>query len=618
MRADFRVGDWLVRPERLCMDRPGKSVHVTPKAMAVLQCLAAARGEVVARNAILDTVWPAAAVTDDVLTQCVVELRKAFDDSAQDPGYIETIPRRGFRLVAPVSELDDAPAKSVFRRSIAATIVGFVIAGLSLAVFDYSFNQPPADKPARIAVLPFTDLSSKRVGTFGDGLTDELINCLTKLDGVQVIGRASSNFFRGSDEDVHLIGRQLEASHVLEGSVQLTGDTIRVVARLTDVAAGHLVWTDSYALQLDDYFDVQREIAESVAGVLSIGLGVGPLAEAEGATRNVDAYKQFLEGNAAYLGPDPDPVRAVRHYQSAVDLDPEYALAWAMLAETCFVSDMQYIDKESLRFRERGDQAIARALELAPDSTQVLTTLAQIEIFRERFIEARHLLDRMRERYEGGEIRYPLPYVDLALKMGHLREADLALQSNYRLDRYNPVFVNHLSHYYLIAGRPGDALAELETAYVNGNRWPYMANVTVNVALATGNRVEVEKWLRRASAGERKDWLWPTMWDHLLERLDDRAALVEYLEHAQANTEHRGLQAFTMIWASYLGEDVLALRAMEESKALWMIWNPLTKRIRHTEEFKQIIVDTGAVNYWREFGWGNFCSPTDGDDFECR
>ena len=85
MSSDFRVGNWVVRPTRFCIHRPGKTIHITPKSMGVLECLAKAGGEVVTRNDLFDTVWPGAAVTDDVLTQCIVELRKAFDDSAQDP-----------------------------------------------------------------------------------------------------------------------------------------------------------------------------------------------------------------------------------------------------------------------------------------------------------------------------------------------------------------------------------------------------------------------------------------------------------------------------------------------------------------------------------------------------
>ena len=106
MRTDFQLGEWIVRPQRDCIERVGRTVHVKPKSMAVLERLAEAPGEVVTRSELFDAVWPGSAVTDDVLTQCVVELRRAFRDSARSPRFIETIPKVGFRLLSDVTPLD--------------------------------------------------------------------------------------------------------------------------------------------------------------------------------------------------------------------------------------------------------------------------------------------------------------------------------------------------------------------------------------------------------------------------------------------------------------------------------------------------------------------------------
>ena len=112
MSADFRLGEWVVRPQRRVIERGDDSVHVKPKPMSVLQCLAAAEGAPVSRNELFDNVWPGAEVSDETLTKCIVELRKAFGDTARDSRVIETIPKLGFRLVLPVEPIDEEPREA--------------------------------------------------------------------------------------------------------------------------------------------------------------------------------------------------------------------------------------------------------------------------------------------------------------------------------------------------------------------------------------------------------------------------------------------------------------------------------------------------------------------------
>ena len=276
MAGDFSVGNWIVIPERLCIHLPGKTVHITPKSMAVLQCLADARGRVVSRNDILDRVWPGAAVTDDVLTQCIVELRKAFNDSANDPQYIETIPRKGLRVVAPVSEREEKPAARRPFRAIVAAVLAVAIIGIASTVYFYQARQARLDVPTTIAVLPFTDLSSEGdQGVFADGLTEELINHLAQLDGLAVIGRASSFALKERGKDLQSVAEQLAVSYVLDGSVRRVDGELKVTAKLTNIDNGLLEWSDTYEPRLENLFEVQTQIAEAVAAVLSAGLGFG-------------------------------------------------------------------------------------------------------------------------------------------------------------------------------------------------------------------------------------------------------------------------------------------------------------------------------------------------------
>jgi len=605
------------------MHLPGKTVHITPKSMAVLQCLAEARGDVVPRNDILDKVWPGAAVTDDVLTQCIVELRKAFDDSANDPQFIETIPRKGFRLVAPVADFEEEPAaRRPFRAIIAAALIIAIIA-IPVTAYFYHARQVPPDVPKTIAVLPFTDLSlgSDR-GVFADGLTEELINHLMQLDGLAVTGRASSFAFKERGEDLQSIGERLSVRYLLDGSIRRVDDELRVTAKLVNVGSGVLEWSDTYPVGVDDPFAVQERIAEAVVTTLSVGLGVGGIATMEGGTRDIKAYEAYLAGEVVFRGSSaPNVFRAVDYFEEAVGLDPNFALAWVRLAEVLNWAANEWTpESERVQFRERRDQAMSRALSLAPDYIEALTTLASFHIFEHNYMEARLILDDVHARYPGPDIPYSFTFLDLSLKMGSIAGTLEALESLRRRDPLNPQLPNFVAQLYLLWDQPEDALAELERAVETGRLSPGMIEVTLTAALATGRREAIARALERirdytvASRGVNRR----TPQDVLLELLDDREALHEYIAGAQSLNLGHNVDFFLTMWAAYLEDDEMALVTLRRNPDAWAYWHPLLKQVRKTEDFKQILIDDGVVDYWREFGWGNFCRPTDGDDFECE
>ena len=612
MAGDFSVGDWIVRPERLCIHLPEKTVHITPKSMAVLQCLADARGDVVSRNDILDTVWPGAAVTDDVLTQCVVELRKAFDDSANDPQYIETIPRKGFRLVAPVSALDEEPATRYPFRAIVAAVLAVALIGAGSIVYFYQIRQAPPEGPTTIAVLPFTDLSpGGDHGFFTDGLTEQLIEQLTQLGGLEVTGEALSSAFEERGEDLQKIGRQLGVEYLVDGSVREVDEELRVTAKLTNVDSGLLEWSDTYPAAADDeLLEVQRRVAGAVADIVGVGLGVSEIATMVGGTSNINAYEAFLAGEAAFDIRAPDHFEAIKHYEQAVEADPEYAIAWARLAKALSLAS----GFGHLRLEERKEHAIATALRLAPDSEKVLDTDAQLKVFQGKYREARLRFDEIHARYEGREIPYSESYFDFSMKMGRLGDALLSIYSIQRHDYPNPVNPVLLNQFFLIVDQVDRALEEAEQKYQEGYRGA-LPGTAVPIALASGRVEEIEKWLQRVHLLQERHNLYPmTSSELLLENLRDEDALREIFKLRGPVFGDYWLSQ----WAVYVGDDELALEVLQRSPMPWVFWSPIFKDIRKTDEFKQILIDIGLVEYWREFGWGHYCRPTDGDDFECN
>lgn len=305
MDGDFRVGSWLVAPSLNSISCKSTTVRLEPKVMEVLLCLARHAGETLPKETLFHSVWPDTFVSDDVLTHSISELRRAFEDDAREPRIIQTIPKRGYRLVAPVNAAGaaTAPAASVARDS--------------------------------IAVLPFINMSAEAENEFlTDGITEEIINALAQIKELHVVARSSAFSFKGKHTDPRIVGEQLNVRTVLEGSVRRNGSRLRITAQLVNAADGYHLWSERYDRELKDIFEVQDEIARSIAGRLRVTLEDMPhdlLVKAR--TKNLEAYSLYVKGRA--LLPRRGPTVAYLDcFARAVSLDPDYAQVWAGLADS--------------------------------------------------------------------------------------------------------------------------------------------------------------------------------------------------------------------------------------------------------------------------------------------
>ncbi len=280
-------------------------VRLTPKAAAVLTVLVAHAGKPVSKEDLFASVWNDAIVSDDALTSCIQELRRALADDARQPRFIETRHRRGYRFVAPISE-DFAP--------------------------DVAASPPPTDAISTVAVLPFADMSPGRDQDYlCDGLAEELINALTRIDGLRVAARTASFQFRGSGSDVQQVGRQLGVETLLEGSVRKADDRLRVTVQLIDVATGYHRWSHRFDRKLEDVFAIQDEIAESVASSLR-GSFMSREKQAPRPQTGAAAYEYYLRGRQ-HVPPmtQADLEKATEMFERAIGLDADYGPAWACM-----------------------------------------------------------------------------------------------------------------------------------------------------------------------------------------------------------------------------------------------------------------------------------------------
>jgi serine/threonine protein kinase/tetratricopeptide (TPR) repeat protein len=239
-----------------------------------------------------------------------------------------------------------------------------------------------------IAVLPFADMSPQRdQGYFCEGIAEEIINALTKIDALHVASRTSTFAFKGKNEDIGDIGRKLKVATVLEGSVRKAGDRLRVTAQLVNVANGYHLWSERYDRQLEDVFAIQDEIAENIVKALRVVLSEDEKRAIEKPRTNVQAFEYYLRGRQQFHQWRRKSVEhARRMFERAIEIDPSYALAWTGIAD-CSSFIYTYWDASAAHL-ERADTASRKALELAPDSAEAHTSRGLALAFAKRFDEA--------------------------------------------------------------------------------------------------------------------------------------------------------------------------------------------------------------------------------------
>jgi adenylate cyclase len=225
-------------------------IRLTPKASAVLALLVHHAGTPVSKDHLFESVWSGTAVSDDALTSCVQELRRALADDAKQPRFIETRHRRGYRFIAEVTDVS----------------------------MDSRGDDPPPPHGCAIAVLPFADMSPARDQDYlCDSLAEELMTVLAHVDNVRIVARTASFQFRGGTVDVRAVGRHLGARAVVQGSVRTCNDRLRVTVQIVDTATGFQQWSRRFDRTFDDVFAIQDEIAATVAASVRCGCGPGTL-----------------------------------------------------------------------------------------------------------------------------------------------------------------------------------------------------------------------------------------------------------------------------------------------------------------------------------------------------
>lgn len=341
-QREFQLGDWHVTPLRGVLHRDVESRRLTPKAMDVLLALAGRAGEVVERDALLDAVWQGRAQSDEPLNKCIAEIRRQLGDDRGAPRYIETIPKRGYRLIAKVAPLGQVPEASTEQKAGQARWLRYA-AVASLAViaswlwFRFSSPEQAAPDSVAVAVLPF-DVQGNGAAeeAFSDGMHEELIGALSTSRALSVRSRRATLPYRDSGLGTADIARELAVDAVVDGSVRRVDDRLRVSVQLVNAATDSQLWAGNYDedLSVADIFELQDRIANEIGTALEVTLTAPEDRTVRAVpTEDLAAYEHFMLGKYHYRRQLPGDLEAsVQNFEAAVALDRDFADAWDWLA----------------------------------------------------------------------------------------------------------------------------------------------------------------------------------------------------------------------------------------------------------------------------------------------
>jgi DNA-binding winged helix-turn-helix (wHTH) protein/TolB-like protein/tetratricopeptide (TPR) repeat protein len=493
----------LDRREKLLL-RDDENVALTPKAYEILDVLVRNAGSVVEKDALMRSVWPDTFVDETNLSHHVFTLRRALGDDRNDTPFIETVPRRGYRFIAPITaETDAAPVQEGISEPlptpppaapepgplraprrwqvIAGVAVILLVVATLIALAKRDSGTPGESRvaPRSIAVLPFRPLvAAQRDEPLELGMTDALINRLSNIHSIIVRPTSAVRGYAALLQDPINAGHDLGVDAVVEGTVQRSGDRLRVSVRLLSVPDGTALWADQFDQRFTDIFAMQDSISERVASALAIPLsGAEEKRLTSRPTADPVAYELYLKGRYQWSLRTPEAIeKSWNYFKSATDRDPRFALGWVGVSDADLLL-IEYNGYEPSVMLPRAKEAVEKALKLDDQLAEAHVSRAVIrEVYERNWQGAEDSYERalaLNPNYATGHQWYG----EYLMNIGRFREAIAQLDRALELDPRS-LIINSVKGVALhLAGRYDEAAqqlrrtVELDPTFVRAHVW---------------------------------------------------------------------------------------------------------------------------------------------------
>jgi TolB-like protein/tetratricopeptide (TPR) repeat protein len=572
----YRFGPFVLDVADRSLKRRHAPIALTPKTFDLLVTLVENAGRLVEKDLLLKSVWPDVAVEEGNLTKGVFSLRQILEEEG-GPRYIETVPKRGYRFVAPIDSTDgqSAPVAS-------------------------SEQATTAPSENSIAVMPFSDMSAGRDHEFFcEGMSEEIINALGRVPELRVASYTSSMRFKGKLTDTQTIGRELMVAWLLEGSVRKSGDMVRIAVQLVRATDGFSAWSGRFDRRLDDIFSVQDDISGMIAQTLTqrVARTVAPLVTSK--TARNEAYSLYLEGRYLWNKRPGDVVwQALDRFERAITVDPDFAPAHAALAGVYgTLGAWEFGVLPPAEALAKAKAAARRALELDPQLAAGHTAVAYATLHFDWDP------DRACRQFDQAIALNPA-WVDAhhwhshaLCAAGRFSESLDACRQIVELDPLNPLMHAHVAWHHYMSRSYADALTQAERVVrmEPGFHWGYFF---VGWALERlGRHTEAIAALQDAVRCSSNNPVMLTGLGHALASSQDRTEALEVARDLERLRGGKGLFAYEIgLIHAALGDDDKAFgwltRAVRERSG-WIAYlrvDPRLDRLHENPRFQNLLL----------------------------
>ena len=596
----------------------GLRIKLADQPLQVLTLLLEKPGEIVTRDELRSRLWQADTFVDfdHGLNNAVMRVREALADSSETPRYVETVPRRGYRFIAPVEGIpvlvpgsqpietssasalvpaphlplsgDSAettgPWQSIRKRGITppvfVVLVVSLLAGLAglFVVGIYAFRKPGSASIAAVhseslVVLPLENLSGdKEQDFFADGMTDDLIANLAKIRSLRVISRSTAMAYKGAHKPLSEIARELNVDAVVEGTVLRSGDRVRITAELVQVSTDRHLWAETYESQLGDVLALQNRVSSAIVDQIRINLTPEDKERlAKNPAVSPQAYENYLKGRYYWnKRSDEGLAKAITYFEQATREDPQYALAYAGLADAYGIIGARIFGTMASRdAAPKAKAAALKALELDATLAEAHTSLATVRFNYDwdwpaaaagfkRAIELNPNYATAYQRYSlylmaMGQTQESFNQIDRARRLDPLSiSINFSLGWRYYLARQYDKAIEQLNNTlemdptyelpHLVLGQAyaqkrdfERAIPELQKAAELAHNSPLMVSALANAYALSGKRTEAEKLLSQMLAESGHEYVSPYYVAVVYTGLGDKDRALEWLEKAFAD-----------------------------------------------------------------------------------